>query len=305
MKSILAALLSLIATTAFAQQISQIHLDQLFGDHKSLEEFNKKFEAARKAKVPLQTCLEAKFVYLNNGKDNKALAESIPEFEKALEDWKPENAFVTGSKEDWNGLISYCKALKAELAEDKTGFKSHISDAFWQNPQQAGLFAEAVLAHKDKVAMESAVVDLKLELIDAANNKTNLGAHLKDGKALLIDFWASWCGPCIAAMPGLKKKSESLAKHGIVVVAMNSEDPQAGGDPIIAEATQKSEKMDKIPWLIEPKGTPYSRLLRIDSIPRMVLVTPEGKVLFNGHPNDPGLWIALRKVDPEIKEPKS
>jgi hypothetical protein len=48
---------------------------------------------------------------------------------------------------------------------------------------------------------------------------------------------------------------------------------------------------------------PYSKLLEIDSIPRMILVAPDGKVLFNGHPQDQGLWSALQKLDPEIKAP--
>jgi hypothetical protein len=44
-------------------------------------------------------------------------------------------------------------------------------------------------------------------------------------------------------------------------------------------------------------------MLEIDSIPRMVLVGPDGKVLYNGHPQDPGLWTALQKLDPAIKAP--
>jgi hypothetical protein len=44
-------------------------------------------------------------------------------------------------------------------------------------------------------------------------------------------------------------------------------------------------------------------MLEIDSIPRMILVGPDGKVLYNGHPQDPGLWSALQKIDASIKAP--
>ena len=66
----------------------------------------------------------------------------------------------------------------------------------------------------------------------------------------------------------------------------------------------RAQKDMKMPWLVEPKGSPFSELLGIDSIPRMILLSPEGKVLFNGHPEEPGLWDALKKLDSAIQPPK-
>ena len=59
-----------------------------------------------------------------------------------------------------------------------------------------------------------------------------------------------------------------------------------------------------VTWLVEPNGKPFSELLKISSIPRMILLSPEGRVLFNGHPHDPALWTALKKIDPKIDLPK-
>jgi hypothetical protein len=99
-------------------------------------------------------------------------------------------------------------------------------------------------------------------------------------------------------MPSLKKKGESLPAHGIVVAAMNKDDENALS---IAERIRKEQDM-KIPWLIEPAERPFTKLFAIDSIPRMILISPEGKVLFNGHPEDPALWAALKKLDASIEE---
>lgn len=288
-------------STSPGQEYDQEKLEKLYGEHADMEAFQKSFDEALESGIPRQVGLEAKFVFLNEREDRKGLGDAVAEFEAALKTYKPGEGFITTTNDEWAGLVSYCKALKAQLANDEAGFKKHISEAFWLNPQQGGIFGEVILAHKNKMAMATAVVDLALEIENSAKEKTSLGSLMKDKKAVLIDFWATWCGPCMERMPELQKMSDALAAHGVVVAGMNSEDAQSGGSADVADVTLKAQKLN-LPWLLEPAGTPYSKLLRIDSIPRMVLVSPDGKVLFNGHPEDPELWVALKKVDAEIEE---
>ena len=143
--------------------------------------------------------------------------------------------------------------------------------------------ASSVDMSKIKIPM-----DLRFQLSNGGH--TTLAKLTEGKKAVLLDFWASWCGPCMALMPELKKKAEALGPQGIVVAGMNTE-----AEPDTAEKTRKKLEI-KFPWLVEPEDAPLSDLLEIDSIPRMILISPEGKVLYNGHPQDPRLNAALAQL---------
>jgi len=87
-------------------------------------------------------------------------------------------------------------------------------------------------------------------------------------------------------MPELKKKAKKYEGLGIVVAGMNTENASK------AEKVRKEREIG-FSWLVEPSGRPFSKMLKINSIPRMILLDPEGKVLFNGHPMDDELTAAL------------
>ena len=94
----------------------------------------------------------------------------------------------------------------------------------------------------------------------------------------------------MALMPELKEKAKKLGPQGIAVAGMNVERGLKK-----AERTRKKLEIG-FSWLVEPRGEPFSGPLQIDSIPRMVLISPEGKVLYNGRPQDPGLAKALTEL---------
>lgn len=273
-------------------------LKKLFDSNLSSADLEKAAAQATHEGVPKQSVSEAKLVWGLRHQDTDYLEKILPELEDAASHFKKEDSAGMSSVEDFQGLLSYIKGMSAMKKGDEEGFKKHLTEAFWMSPEQAPLFGQAIMNHRTAQMMEKLTIDLKLPLTTSKGEATTLGDQLGKNKAVLLDFWASWCGPCMELMPALRKEATYLAEHHIAVAAMNTE-----SDEDVADKVRRDKDM-KLPWLVEPKGAPFSGPLGINSIPRMVLISTEGKILYNGHPQDPGLWAALKKLDASIEPTK-
>ena len=175
------------------------------------------------------------------------------------------------------------KGLAGEVKEERVRSMGPRIQAFMRPRMEA---AKAREREEEKKLMANLRVPMDLEIQTSGGEKTTLGDLAKGKKGVLLDFWASWCGPCMSLMPELEKKARKLGPKGIVVAGMNTEN--AGK----AESVRKKREIE-FSWLVEPNGRPLSQMLKINSIPRMILVAPDGKVLFNGHPMDDELVSTL------------
>ncbi|MGI6232422.1 MAG: thioredoxin-like domain-containing protein [Prevotella sp.] len=105
-----------------------------------------------------------------------------------------------------------------------------------------------------------------------------VSALRQPGKYLLMDFWASWCGPCRAAIPKVKKMSEDFADK-LQVVSISVDEKK--------EAWQKAEKEEAMPWpqlwLNKEQMRRTAMDYSISSIPKLVLINPEGKITLVTH----------------------
>ena len=98
------------------------------------------------------------------------------------------------------------------------------------------------------------------------------------GKVVLVDFWATWCGPCVAEIPNVLEQYEKYHKDGFEVVGISLDQER--------EALEKFVTDQKLPWPIlfeEPKGEgwqhPLATFYGISGIPTVVLIGRDGNVI--------------------------
>ncbi len=116
-----------------------------------------------------------------------------------------------------------------------------------------------------------------------------------EGKLTVIDFWASWCGPCEDALPFYRKLYDDFHGKGLEILAVSL-------DSEISEAEGYIKK-NKAPFLYTiDKTLDFKRTLEIKAIPTTFLVSKKGEILLRVRgTDDKGLELIRSKIKEELK----
>ncbi len=153
--------------------------------------------------------------------------------------------------------------------------------------------------------MRSVKIDFETKLMPLApGDPVALETLIAGKKALLFHFWSPLSRECEVGMPDFIASAIEFSANDVAVASL-----LPGDSPkLLTDARAMIRPLgDKPPgaWLIDPKEPSLARDLRIQNLPTMVLVSPAGKILFNGDPTDEEFWDALKKIDARIKRPPS
>jgi len=91
----------------------------------------------------------------------------------------------------------------------------------------------------------------------------------------LVDFWATWCGPCIALLPELRTVAEGLDREGAIVLSVSLDEDLEQARSFIA-----ARQMDWPQALLGERDNPFARQqLGISSVPIYFVIDPEGNLV--------------------------
>ncbi|MBP6602348.1 MAG: TlpA family protein disulfide reductase [Verrucomicrobiales bacterium] len=131
--------------------------------------------------------------------------------------------------------------------------------------------------------------EMAIAFTDLAGKEIDLST-MKD-KVILVDFWATWCGPCVAEMPNVIAAYEEHHKNGFEVVGISLDEDKSAVEKFVSDK--------KMPWpqYFDGKGweNEIAQKYGIRSIPATFLVGKGGKII-GANLRGPELEAAVKKA---------
>ena len=144
----------------------------------------------------------------------------------------------------------------------------------------AAAFGYVELAEHKGYALQvgSEAPGLRLPALDGAEH--DLAAER--GKLVVLNFWATWCPPCVAEMPSLERLQRALAAEGLSVVAVSTDVDKAALERFVADHALT------LRVLHDPGGRVAASAYRITGYPETYVIDRDGRIL--QHVVGPAEW---------------
>ncbi len=163
------------------------------------------------------------------------------------------------------------------VGEEELDSVLNTKPAFASHPLVKSL-QDMMAAQKAEEAKKTAVIGKQftdLEEADVDGKLHKLSEYVGKGQWVLVDFWASWCGPCRAEMPNVLEAYNKYHSKGFEVIGISFDEKK--------EAWVKAIGQINMPWMqlsdLKGWGCAAADAYKIDAIPDNILIDPQGKIV--------------------------
>jgi len=164
-----------------------------------------------------------------------------------------------------NGVEAYDELVKQQVVFASHPYLKKMRDE-----------VEAMLEPKD--SQKTAFIGQQftdLEMADPDGKMHKISELVGEGHWVLVDFWASWCGPCRAEMPNVLEAYNKYHAKGFEVIGVSFDQKK--------EAWVKAVDQLKMPWLqisdLKGWNCAAAPIYKVDGIPDNILIDPQGRII--------------------------